>query len=311
MGNQQSTPSEQATSIRSKSSKRTRISVEEPPNRASRAVSFYQTPPGSFDTPRMSTTSPINESPATSESGTPFRPLSTASEQSSQTTPYPGPKSADPGAPIEEPKLVVKEKHSWKPGVYSLMNAKSGTSVDLSGGDRKSIIGFPPHSGKNQQWEFLPSGEGCTIRSVFSGLYLTVEDTVGDGATLIASPYPVSWKVEDVSDEDVASIRILWPTDKYAFDLADFGSVTPGTKVQLASSRSDERSQRWNLIERETSPVDLSFKRSPHLESAASNPPVETVFVTEDKDHTTTTRTTTTSTITTVTTVTKTPKSQA
>lgn len=157
MGNQQSTPPEQATSIRSKGSKRTRISVEEPPNRASRAVSFYQTPPGSFDTPRMSTTSPINESPATSESGTPFWPLSTASEQSSQTAPQPGPKSGDLGALIEEPKLVVREKHSWKPGVYSLVNAKSGTSVDLSGGDGKSIIGFPSHGGKNQQVSFLPA----------------------------------------------------------------------------------------------------------------------------------------------------------
>lgn len=95
-----------------------------------------------------------------------------------------------------------------------------------------------------------------------------------------------------------------------ALSLVGTSAHLTGSQVQLASSRSDERSQRWNLIEREASPVDPSPKSSPHFESAASNPPVETVFITEDKDHTITTRTTTTSTVTTVTTVTKTPKNQ-
>lgn len=35
--------------------------------------------------------------------------------------------------------------------MYSLVNARSGTAVDLSGADSKSIIGYPSHSGKNQQ----------------------------------------------------------------------------------------------------------------------------------------------------------------
>ncbi|GJE99691.1 RICIN domain-containing protein [Phanerochaete sordida] len=313
MGNQQSNSSEPTPSIRSRASKRTRINIEEPSNRASRAVSFYQTPPGSFDTPRMSTASPLPESPITSTgNNTPLRPLSTVSEQISRTASGSEHKSDDSGVVTEEPKdtvkLVMKQKRSWSPGVYSLVNAKSGTAADLSGGDGRSIIGYPLHSGKNQQWNFESFGDGYTIRSVFSGLYLTMEDTIGDGAVLVASSFPVSWKIEDVSNEDVTSIRILWPTGKYAFALADGGSITPGTKIHLSTANADEPSQRWNLIERDVSPVDLAHRRSPHLEGATASPPLETVFVTEDKDHVVTTRTTTTSTVTTVTTVTKMPK---
>ncbi|KAI0703406.1 hypothetical protein BC835DRAFT_1224871, partial [Cytidiella melzeri] len=78
---------------------------------------------------------------------------------------------------------------------YSLVNVQSGTSLDLSGADEKSIIGFPSHSGKNQQWRFESLGEGYTMRSLYTGQYLTVEDGIVHEGPLIASPFPVSWKV--------------------------------------------------------------------------------------------------------------------
>lgn len=149
MGNQQSAPSEHATSIRSKSSRRARISTDEPSSRASRAVSFYQTPPGSFDTPRMSTFSPLAESPVTTESGTPSRPSSAYSQQPLSTPPESKPEEARPE--FEGKETAMKQRRSFRQGVYSIVNAKSGTALDLSGADEKSIIGFPLHSGKNQQ----------------------------------------------------------------------------------------------------------------------------------------------------------------
>ena len=36
-------------------------------------------------------------------------------------------------------------------GNYTIVNAKSGTALDLSGGDNRSIIGYNPHGQGNQQ----------------------------------------------------------------------------------------------------------------------------------------------------------------
>jgi hypothetical protein len=36
-------------------------------------------------------------------------------------------------------------------GIYTITNVKSGTALDLSGGDNKSIIGFTVHGQGNQQ----------------------------------------------------------------------------------------------------------------------------------------------------------------
>ncbi|KIP01456.1 carbohydrate-binding module family 13 protein, partial [Phlebiopsis gigantea 11061_1 CR5-6] len=51
------------------------------------------------------------------------------------------------------------------PGVYSLINARSGTAADLHGGDHRSLIGYTSHGGKNQQWKFEPLGDGYSICS--------------------------------------------------------------------------------------------------------------------------------------------------
>jgi hypothetical protein len=130
MGNSQS--SEHSQSIRSRTSRKGQESGEPgEPSRKSLAVSFYQTPPGSFDLGRRPISSNSVEFPdlRTQES------KASVSGSDSESLP-----------PAEEvPQL------RWKPGVYSLVNVRSGTSLDLSGADEKSIIGFPSHLGKNQQ----------------------------------------------------------------------------------------------------------------------------------------------------------------
>lgn len=87
-------------------------------------MSFYETPPGSLDIEERPTTFTKRASVASSSS--PKLELSSRSED-------------------------AKVQCVWKPGVYSLINAGSGTVIDLSGADNTSIIGFPAHHGPNQQ----------------------------------------------------------------------------------------------------------------------------------------------------------------
>ncbi|PCH34833.1 carbohydrate-binding module family 13 protein [Wolfiporia cocos MD-104 SS10] len=203
--------------------------------------------------------------------------------------------------------LTCASGHPWTPGTYVLLNARGGTALDLSGADQRTLIGFPAHMGQNQQWEFLPSGRGYTIRSAchsLCGLYLSVEQ-VCDDAQVIASPFPASWNVQ--LDEKDGSMRISWPNTDFVIDLADGGSATPGTKVQLTRAKSGELCQSWKFTR-----CEPARDQDEKLTRNTSQPIIaETVIVSEGSDYITTTRTTTTTVITTVTTVTKTAKASA
>ncbi|KAL6303614.1 hypothetical protein BKA93DRAFT_734718 [Sparassis latifolia] len=202
-------------------------------------------------------------------------------------------------------------QYSWTPGTYVLVNARSGTALDLSCGDFRTLTGWPLHGEQNQQWEFVPSGRGYVIRSVCSsscGMYLTVTDGLYDNVALVASPFPVSWDVQVIEHESAISLRrafrIAWPGTDYVMDLADWGCDAPGTKVQLVKHKPREPCQMWRFIPRPAS-VDVVEK----VAQAAMQPILtETIIVSEGTDFVTTTRTTTTTTVTTVTTVTKTAR---
>jgi len=194
---------------------------------------------------------------------------------------------------------------AWTPGTHVLLNARSGTALDLSGADQRTLIGFPAHMGQNQQWEFIPSGRGYTIRSACPsscGLYLSVE-SLCDNAPIVASPFPVSWNVRFDEKEDGA-MRIYWPNTDFVIDLADWGSPTPGTKVQLMREKPGESCQLWRYTR--CAPAEDQEEK---VAQSASRPMIsETVIVSEGKDHITTTRTTTTTTVATITTVTRTAR---
>ncbi|KAI0738176.1 ricin B lectin domain-containing protein [Daedaleopsis nitida] len=206
----------------------------------------------------------------------------------------------------------------FAPGTYVLLNARSGTAMDLSGADGKTVIGYSMHGGPNQQWEFIPTGHGYIIRCVRRSkeghaLYLTTAGGLRDGEEIVASTFPVTWNVEQTED----GIRISWPNSEYVFDLADWGNSAPGTKIQLATRKSSEACQHWHYTRcapaSDPEPqTDGSKEVGREAVSArAVSPPAttETVTVTEERDFVTTTRTTTTTVITTVTEVTRTPKS--
>ncbi|OJT10621.1 hypothetical protein TRAPUB_12869 [Trametes pubescens] len=197
----------------------------------------------------------------------------------------------------------------WTPGTYVLLNARSGTAVDMSGADNKTLIGYPMHGGPNQQWEFIPSGHGYVIRCVRRSkeghpLYLTTEAGLRENAAIVASPYPVSWNVEHTDE----GIRISWPNTDFVFDLAEWGSNTPGTRIQLVRLKPGEPCQLWHYTR--CAPADEHDKEVEVRSARAVSPPAttETVSVTEERDHITTTRTTTTTTISTVTEVTRMPR---
>lgn len=96
----------------------------------SQAVSFYQTPPGSFDLGR--------------------RPMSAMSDDIADLKEQLEAKmrDTDSESPTEDSK---KPDLRWKTGVYTLVNTAGSTCLDLSRVDDKSVIGFPGHNGLNQQ----------------------------------------------------------------------------------------------------------------------------------------------------------------
>ncbi|KAL7278227.1 hypothetical protein ACG7TL_008202 [Trametes sanguinea] len=162
----------------------------------------------------------------------------------------------------------------WTPG--------TGTAVDMSGADNKTLIGYPMHGGPNQQ----------------------AHGGVHEHAAIVASPYPVSWNVEQTEE----GIRISWPNTDFVFDLADWGSKTPGTKIELMHLKPGEPCQLWHYTR--CAPAAEHDSELEVRSSRAVSPPAttETVSVTEERDYITTTRTTTTTTITTTTEITKMPR---
>jgi len=129
--------------------------------------------------------------------------------------------------------MTIASNHRLQPGVYQIFNDASGTVIDLAGNDfiigirqipwariiYGFCLGFPVHDGQNQrvrlafyfisrlynekfhtnifaQWEFAPLGEGYSIRSLYNGHYLTIEEGIHDGVRIIASRYPTSWALE-------------------------------------------------------------------------------------------------------------------
>eukprot|EP00914_Ancora_sagittata_P003803 GHVO01008196.1.p1 GENE.GHVO01008196.1~~GHVO01008196.1.p1 ORF type:complete len:141 (+),score=5.18 GHVO01008196.1:27-449(+) len=116
---------------------------------------------------------------------------------------------------------------------YTIVNAKSRTAIDLSGGDGKSIIGFDYHGQGNQQWRFEQRGDArWVIRSVSSGKSLDFEGEAHDGAPVIATSSEREWDIwPEQSVQD--GFRIFVPGTKQNIDLSDHGNPAPGTPVTL------------------------------------------------------------------------------
>ncbi|KAG1795140.1 uncharacterized protein HD556DRAFT_1442478 [Suillus plorans] len=100
--------------------------------------------------------------------------------------------------------------------------------------DYSCVVGSPPCDDSVQKWEIAPSGAGYTIRNMQTGTHLSVKG-ISRGTAIFAGHFPTAWQIIDVKvdDENSELVEIRWPHTEYMFDLADWGSSTPGTKVQL------------------------------------------------------------------------------
>jgi len=118
-------------------------------------------------------------------------------------------------------------------GLYKFINAKGGTVIDLSGGDNRSIIGYPETGGPNQAWVFEQTSDGpWTIRSVSSGKFLGVEGNYCDGVQVVAVDSPFRWDIWP-DEQNPGHYRFFVPNTQFVLDLADHGNPTPGTPVTL------------------------------------------------------------------------------
>lgn len=167
---------------------------------------------------------------------------------------------------------------SFQPGTYYLVNVKHArdsvksmddsnvtvnevisnigqqvAAMDLSDGDKQSIIAFGWHGGDNQKWQFEEAGDGnYYIKNVGFGKYLTFPDEPNDGKQVIATDGPRPWEVrvgrEGQNQEDSRdSIRIFVPGTSQNLDLTNHGDITPGNPVQLWE-QTPGQGQAWYAI---------------------------------------------------------------
>ncbi|KAF9244435.1 carbohydrate-binding module family 13 protein [Melanogaster broomeanus] len=130
-------------------------------------------------------------------------------------------------------------------GIYSLINVKGNTCLDLSGGDNHSLIGYGYYGGPNQAWIFEPVGRDYYIKSVGTTQFLAIEGEPCDGQKVVGSPSPFAWDVEDEPGVQGA-VRLLVPGTNFNVDLSDHGNSTPGTPVELWG-RWAGQNQLWKL----------------------------------------------------------------
>ncbi|KNZ79033.1 hypothetical protein J132_04733, partial [Termitomyces sp. J132] len=116
--------------------------------------------------------------------------------------------------------------------VYTITNAKSGTVVDLSGRDNRSIIGFPFFNTTNQQWKLEWTSIGWTFQSVGSGHYIGIDGSQSDGTRLVAQTTPFGWDIWH-DEVDPSTYRIVVPETSFNVDLSNFGDPNNGTLVAI------------------------------------------------------------------------------
>ncbi|KAG6888446.1 hypothetical protein C0992_008475 [Termitomyces sp. T32_za158] len=116
--------------------------------------------------------------------------------------------------------------------VYTITNAKSGTVVDLSGRDQRSLIGFPLFNTTNQQWRLDWTNIGWTFQSVGSGLYIGIDGSNSDGTRLVAQSTPFGWDIWH-DDVDPSTYRIYIHGTTLNWDLFGQGNPAPETPITL------------------------------------------------------------------------------
>ncbi|TFK63168.1 ricin B-like lectin [Pluteus cervinus] len=132
---------------------------------------------------------------------------------------------------------------------YRIVNAKSNTSLDLSGADNPfAVIGYDYHGGENQRWTIHHHGRGYSIRSV-SGKFLGHHGQLRDDLPVVAVDEEVIWDIQPDADNHNA-YRILVPDTPFNVDLSNYGSPDQGTPVALWGRWQPGVNQTWFFEQR-------------------------------------------------------------
>ncbi|KAH0835773.1 hypothetical protein J3R83DRAFT_9616 [Lanmaoa asiatica] len=133
------------------------------------------------------------------------------------------------------PRSDTRKRFPIHRGTYSFVNRQSGTAMEMA--SDHTIVGMPPKDLDTQKWEVHPLGAGHSIRNLKYGKYLSVK-SIAKEALVVPSDFPVAWEVKEVHvpEENAAFHEIRWPGSEFIFELADFGSSTPKTKVRASSN---------------------------------------------------------------------------
>lgn len=111
-----------------------------------------QPEPDSVKTPRAAVMSEESLAPVTEE-----EPEHASPPGLEHHTPHHEPEASDATAVSSGSGAGAPAGGEWAPGTYVLLNARSGTAVDMSGMDNKTLIGYPMHGGPNQQVRIIAS----------------------------------------------------------------------------------------------------------------------------------------------------------
>ncbi|KAG6898605.1 hypothetical protein C0993_005715 [Termitomyces sp. T159_Od127] len=119
---------------------------------------------------------------------------------------------------------------------YIIVNAKSGTALDLSGTDGYTVSGWERHGGDNQRW-YLDKYEDTnqwTFRNIYNDKYLGLADSSSfmDDVPVQGVDYPVPWDIFP-DEQDYSAHRILVPGTPFNVDLSNFGDFNNGTLVAI------------------------------------------------------------------------------
>ncbi|KAH9886257.1 hypothetical protein C8Q73DRAFT_795434 [Cubamyces lactineus] len=156
------------------------------------------------------------------------------------------------GLDLEREGAVARNRVAPGPGPHILLNGAAGRALDVSAQGRRAIKCWSMHKERNQQWEFIPIGDTTdyAIRSgieAFDGrpLYLTVEAPAKERAAVVASPYPVPWRVEwSKMDASGDAYRLHWPGTNF-FIAVD--GTQEGANVRLTGF-SPNKGQLWQAL---------------------------------------------------------------
>ncbi|KAH9017958.1 ricin B lectin domain-containing protein [Lactarius hengduanensis] len=139
---------------------------------------------------------------------------------------------------------------------YKFTNEENGLVLDISGANRRNILGWDVHGNDNQQWITERQDDGqWTIRSVWPQKYLGFENTPEDGTPLVGLDEPQLWDIEVLSDsEDHDNPRVkLWVRGtllvvEFPIGKSDPRPIESDRQLQLLAAR-DGKNQVWVLEE--------------------------------------------------------------